>query len=283
MNFGYLIVVSSNKECDYAKMAYALAISIKTTQKAGYDKIALVIDDPMKVKNYNSRWVFDKIISWDEQTYWDGRSWMDKLSPWETTICLDADMLFTRDYSHWVDYFINNCELYVANKAYTYRNDLVVSDYYRKTFEKNNLPNLYSFFTYFKKNSDLANQFFDLGRYIIKNSEEFSNLYLNDYKPKVVGTDEAFALSAKILGIEDQIAYPLDFPKVVHMKGMAQSWPWAADKVSDYAGFYVNKRPEIKIGSYLQSSIVHYVEKDKMTDEVISILEERLWNKAPTF
>ena len=29
MNFGYLIVVASNKDIDYLKLAYALALSIK--------------------------------------------------------------------------------------------------------------------------------------------------------------------------------------------------------------------------------------------------------------
>lgn len=279
MNFGYLIFVSSSSDHDYVKMAYALAISIKNTQKEGYDKVALVIDDPTKVEDLKSKWVFDKVISWNEETFWNGRSWMDRLSPWEYTVCLDADMLFTRDISHCIEYFIDNCDLYLPNKSYTYRNELVVSDFYRKTFTANSLPNLYSFFTFFKKNSKLTRDFFELGRFIIKNPEEFKNLFLSEYKPKIVGTDEAFALSAKILGIDDQISYSLDFPKVVHMKGQIQNWPWPADKVTDHVGFYINKKNEIKLGTYYQSEILHYVEKNKMTDEFVSILEERLWKK----
>jgi len=280
MNFGYLIIVSNNDDYDYAKMAYGLAVSIKNTQKEGYDKVALVIDDPSKIDKFKSPWVFDHVIKWNQEIFWNGRSWMDKLSPWDQTICLDADMLFTRDYSHWVDYFVENCDLYVANKSYTYRNELVTSDFYRKTFTVNNLPNLYSFYTFFKKESQLANDFFELGRYIIKNPDLFSNEFLFEYKPKIVGTDEAFSLSAKILGIEDQIAYPLEFPKVVHMKGMVQGWPWPADNSYDHVGFYKNKKQQLKIGNYLQTEIVHYVEKDRLNDEVLSILEERLWKKV---
>ncbi len=33
MNFGYLIVVATSKEYNYAQMAYALALSIKNTQR----------------------------------------------------------------------------------------------------------------------------------------------------------------------------------------------------------------------------------------------------------
>lgn len=279
MNFGYLIVVAEHESIDYLQLAYGLALSIKNTQQEGYDKVALVINNKDRLLKLKSSWVFDQVIEWSEETFWDGRSWMDKLTPWEHTVCLDADMLFLRDYSHWIDYFVENSELYIANKSYTYRGDIVTGDYYRKTFIKNNLPNLYSMWTYFKKDSNLASEFFELGRYIIKNPTEFSNVFLSEHKPKVLGTDEAFALSAKILDISDDISYPLEFPRIVHMKPMVQNWPWPADAWSDHVGFYLNRKGQLKIGNYYQSDIVHYVEKDKINDEMINILEEIAWKK----
>jgi len=279
MNFGYLIVVSSNKEVDYLKLAYALALSIKNTQKPGYDKVALVIDNPEPIKNLKSPWVFDHVIKWDKETHWDGRSWMDQLSPFENTVCLDADMLFLRDYSHWIDYFVKHKDLYVASKAYTYRGEEITSDFYRKAFTKNKIPSLYSMFTFFKKNTDIATEFFELGRFILKNPIEFKNLYMSDFRPKVVGTDEAFGLAAKILDIADDIAHDLDFPKLVHLKPMIQNWPWAAERVTEHAGFYFNMHGNLKIGNYQQYDIVHYVEKDLITDEIVSMLEEIAWNK----
>lgn len=279
MKFGYLLVVAEHESVDYLQLAYSLALSIKNTQKEGYDQVALVIGDKTKLASLSSPWVFDQVIEWDQETFWDGRSWMDQLTPFDHTVCLDADMLFTRDYSHWIDYFIESSELYVANKAYTYRGETVTGDYYRKTFIKNNLPNLYSMWTFFKKDAEITKNFFELGRHIIKNPVEFSNIFLTEHKPKVVGTDEAFALSAKILDIVDQIAYPLDFPKIVHMKPMVQNFPWPADKWSDHVGFYVDRRGNIKIGNYQQTDIVHYVEKDRMTTEVVNVLEEIAWKK----
>ena len=279
MKFGYLIVVSKDKNVDYLKCAYAAALSIKNTQKPGYDQVALVIDDKFDVKRLASPWVFDFVIEWNQEKHWDGRSWMDKLTPFEHTVCIDADMLFLRDYSHWIDYLIENKELYVSNKAFTYRGEEITSDYYRKAFTKNDIPNLYSMFTFFNKKSDLAKEFFTLGRYILKNPTEFKNLYMGEHKPKVVGTDEAFGLAAKILDIADDIAHDLDFPRVVHMKPMVQNWPWTADKVTEHAGFYLNRNGNLKIGNYQQYDIVHYVEKDLITDETINILEEVAWHK----
>lgn len=277
MNFGYLLIVSTSESADYLKMAYALAMSIKNTQKEGYDSVALVIDQPELVKELKSPWVFDHVIPWNQESYWDGRSWMDKLTPFDSTVCLDVDMLFTRDFSHWIDYFVENSELYVANRAYNYRGQIAEDDFYRAAFRKNNLPNLYSYYTFLKKDSEIAKEFFTLGRYIIKNPKEFSNLYLTEYKPKVLGTDEAFGLSAKLLGIEDQISYDLEFPKVLHMKPMIQNWPWTAELWSNHVGFYVNRQSAVKIGNYQQTDIIHYVEKDKITDEVVGILENKLW------
>lgn len=279
MTFGYLIVVAKHETIDYTKLAYSLALSIKNTQKWGYNNVALVTDDVSAVEQLKSPWVFDKVIPWNKEKGWDGRSWMDHLTPWDNTICLDADMLFTRDVSHWAEYFINNSELYVANKAFTYRGEVITGDFYRKAFVKNNLPNLYSFYTFFKKDSKLAKEFFTLARHIIKNPNEFKNTFFPDFKPKIIGTDEAFALSSKILDITDQIAYDLDFPKVVHMKPMIQNWPWPSDRYTDHVGFYFNVNNELKIGNYRQYDVVHYVEKELITDEIISIQEEKLWQK----
>ena len=277
MKFGYLIVVAEHETIDYMQLAYGLALSIKNTQRPGFDQVALVINNKQKLQNIKSGWVFDHVIEWDQETFWDGRSWMDQLSPFDNTVCLDADMLFLRDYSHWAEYFIENSELYIANKSFTYRGETVTDQHHRKAFVKNKLPNLYSFYTFFKKDSELAKEFFNLGRDIIKNPVEFSNMFLSEYKPKILGTDEAFALAAKLLDITDVISYDLEFPRVVHMKPMIQNWPWPADAWSDHVGFYLNKTGQLKIGNYQQQDIVHYVEKDKMNREMISILEEIAW------
>lgn len=277
MNFGYLIIVKDNQDIDYLKMAYALALSIKNTQKSGFDKVALVTDNIDQIDKLKSPWVFDKIIKKDLEDGWDSRSWMDRLTPWQYTVCLDADMLITRDISHWINHLIDTTDLYIPSKSFTYRNDTVESDFYRKTFVRNELPNYYSFFTFFKKITPRVRNFFNLNRYIIKNQIEFKNIYLSNYIPKIIGTDEAFALSASILGIEKDISYDLEFPRVVHMKGMVQGWPWPAEKVTDYVGFYFNKENGLKIGNYHQYDLVHYVEKDLATDELISILEEIAW------
>lgn len=277
MNFGYLLIISEHEKTDYLTLAYALALSIKNTQRQGYNKVALVTNNAHAVAELAAPWVFDQVIEWDKETFWDGRSWMDQLSPWDYTVCLDVDMLFFRDHSHCIEYFIeSNTELFLPSTVYTYREEEVVSDYYRTTFTANNLPNLYSFYTFFKKDSQIVNNFFKLNRYIIKNPTEFKHSFLSDNIPKVVGTDEAFSLSAKLLGL-DSITYKSEFLKVVHLKPMIQNWPWPAELVTDHAALCIDLQGRLKIGNYQQYGIVHYVEKNFITREVISILESIAW------
>lgn len=275
MNFGYLLIANKSADVDYNKLAYALALSIKNTQKEGFDRVCLITDDKQSVENLKSPWVFDHIIENKEFNGWEGRSHMDLLTPFDQTVCLDTDMLFLNDYSTWIEYFVKNTNLFVADTAYTYRGEKITSNFYRKTFTANDLPNLYSFYTYFNKNSQEAKEFFELQRQIYYNPVEFSNLFLSKFKPKVIGTDEAFALAANLLNYSP---LNLDFPKVVHMKGMLQNWPWPAEEWTDHVGFYFNKSG-LKIGNFQQSDIVHYNNKNLITDEIISILEETAWKK----
>lgn len=280
MKFGYLLFVAQNEKTDYLKLAYSLALSIKLTQKEGYDKVALVIDDKTQVSKLKSSWVFDEVLEWkDNNFFWNGRSWMDKLSPWEYTVCLDVDMLFFRDYSHWIDFFIDNeIDLFLPCKAFTYRGEIIISDHYRKTFTANELPNLYSFYTFFNK-KNIESNFFSLGRHILCNPDTYKNSFLSNYKPSVVGTDEALSLSAKLLGLDNITNDRLDIPRIVHLKPMVQNWPWPADSVSDHVGFYFDLNGNLKIGNYQQYDIVHFNEKNLITDEVVTILENKIWKK----
>lgn len=262
MSFGYLIVVSSHEKHDYHAMAYLLALSIKRTQKIGYDNVALVTDSQEKLDLFKTSWVFDKVEYWDKKTYWDGRSYMNKISPWQHTVCLDADMIFLRDSSHWIDHFVENTDLYIPSKVYTYRGEVVTSDYYRKSYLPNKLPTLYSGYTFFKKESMLVDKFFNLVQKITENKEQFRNTFLEEPRPPEMGTDEIFSLTAKILDISDVISYPLEFPKIVHMKSMIQNFKSHVSKWNLDLGFYSNNLDDYKIGSFSQMDILHYVEKD---------------------
>jgi hypothetical protein len=272
MSKGY-VILAQNSEDDYVKMAYALALSIKCTQKT-VNSISLITDVPDAVP-YHCREVFDHIIKipwyddalnseWKIENRWK----IYHISPYDETVLLDADMIFLTDVSHWWDYLNKNYDLYVTSNVLTYRNEVVNEDFYRKAFVNNNLPNLYSAFTYFKK-SELAEEFWKTVEIIVKDWKNFYNQFLFESKPKFLSIDVSFALAAKILGITDQITSKLIYPSFTHMKGRCQMWERSSDNWSDLVGSYLDKNGKLKIGNFQQSGIFHYTEKNFLTDHVL--------------
>ena len=79
-------------------------------------------------------------------------------------------------------------------------------------------------------------------------------------------TDEAFALAAKILDINDALSLDNDIIKVVHLKPMIQNWPWPTEEVFDHVGFYFDLDGQLKIGNYQQLNILHYYKKEIITE-----------------
>jgi hypothetical protein len=257
MTQGYLVLAQGG----YARLAEKLAASIKETQSK-INNISIITDEVVD-KN-----LFDKVINIPENDLSIGEQWkihnrvyFYDLTPYDETVILDADMLFLTDVSHWWDLF-KFYELLVTDKVKTYRDQTVTNSPYRKTFRANNLPDLYSAFTYFKK-CETSKVFFNLVKSIIKNWDEYIMRYAPEYKQRFPSIDLAFALSARILGIEDKIISPFEFPTFAHMKTGCQGWRSVSsyEKWSDAVGLYKTQNG-IKIGGYLQHGILHYVEKD---------------------
>ena len=275
----------------YQRMAYGLALSLLLTQPKGRNKLAMgvskeekslvsakirsvlgkenIIEIPWKDHAANSKWKLEN--EW-KSIY---------MSPFEHTVKLDADMLFLSDTSHWFDY-LKDSKLVFATNARTYRGELVTSDYYRKVFTSNDLPNVYSAYFYFDK-SDEAFEFFKLSEVIFNNWEKFFFEYFEPLeRPRFVSTDVVFALAAKILKIEDlnrNKPIAKDFPTFVHMKSRLQHWPEDHLMNEDWTKMipvYFNNDCQLKIGNYLQTLPFHYFVKEFLTDEIIMQMEKKL-------
>lgn len=272
MTKGYLVLAQNNKNDDYVKMAYILGMSIKITQKT-VKNITLITDIPEAVPHHYAE-VFDHIlpIKWYDDALnseWkiENRWKLYHLSPYDETIVLDADMLFLTDISSWWNYLSNHHDLFITDKVLTYRNEIVTSDYYRKTFTSNNLPNTYSAFTYFKKTDD-AKIFWKMVELIVKDWNIFYENFLKDQRPKFLSIDVAFAIAVKLLGFEDKVFSKFEYPTFVHLKGHVQNWNNSDDIWTKKVSFYLNNNCQIKIGNFQQSGILHYTEKSFINDNV---------------
>ena len=280
---GYLTFAQNGGDMDYLRMAYALALSLKATQRETLSHLSVVITPGMPVPD-KYRAVFDEVIdvpwvdearesSWKLENEWKAYH----ATPYKETVKLDADMLFLSDVSHWWSTF--ESDLFACTQVETYRGQLVTSDFYRKTFTANNLPNVYSAFAFFRY-SDMAQEFFNLSEIIFHNWQKFFHEYLEpDTRPKVVSTDVVFALAMKLLDISDQCTSSyLPAPRFVHMRSQVQNWPEgiASEEWIKHVRPSLTSDLQLKLGLYRQHLPVHYHWKSFLTNEMIITFEKAL-------
>ena len=270
------VVLAQNSEVNYVRLAYALALSLKITQPSA--NISIITND-LVLDEYTD--VFDNIIPipWSDSAIdsaWkiENRWKIYHASPYDETIVLDVDMLVFRDLTPFWEIF-QNYELYITGKVLDYRNNVITSDYYRKTFTENNLPNLYTGLHYFKK-CNFSKQFYEWMELITNNWELFYGKYVSNQYPGRASMDVTAALTSKILDCESKITnYNFDSVSFVHMKPMIQGWKAPTDTWRQAVGAYFNDNCELKIGNFRQYSIFHYTEKEFLTDQMIKKMENK--------
>ena len=283
MTRGFLILAQNSKNADYVRMAYALALSIKNTQKTD-NKVCLATDVPLETLNQKVKFVFDNIvpIPWIDaaaNSTWkiDNKWKYYHMTPYDETIILDADMIFPADISHWWN-ILSRQDIWITDTPVTYKGESITSTKYRNAFVSNKLPNVYTAFMYFKKTTFTA-ELFSLIEIIFNNWERFFYNYLDETRPKHLSGDVAYALAIKILGIENECFGNLEsFPTFVHMKGHLQNIneKFITEDWTQNIPTYFREDGGFKIGNYEQVLPFHYHIKEWLTDDMIAVLEKRV-------
>lgn len=273
MSKGYLVLAEGK---EYIRLAYALALSLKATQKT-ISNISIATNDHVPKEYVN---LFENIIPipWvekeDTSRFKVEHRWkLYHISPYEETVVLDADMLVLNDLEHYWQEFVKH-DVYYTSKVYTYRGDLITNDFYRKAFTQNNLPNLYSALHYFKKR-DFSKEFYSWVELITNNWNLFYGKYVSESYPSQPSMDITAALAAKIMDCGDTITnYNRDPVCFVHMKPLIQGWKIPSDDWTKIVGTYFDNAAQLKIGNYSQSGVFHYTENSFLTDDIIQKLEQ---------
>lgn len=281
---GFLTFAQNSGDTDYLRMAYALALSLKATQSEVKD-LSVVVTPGMEIPD-KYREVFDEVIDvpWlDEarQSKWKlENEWKSyHITPYEETVKLDGDMLFTTDIAHWWP-ILGRQDFHACTQVEAYRGELITNDYYRKVFTANNLPNVYTAFMYFKY-SDFAKEVFELAEIIFHNWETFFHQFLEPVlRPTFVSTDVVFALALKLLDAVDEGTNDLlPLPRFVHMKSHIQGWPEADDLNENWLTHVpatLTNDLQLKVGLHRQTLPFHYHQKQFLTDEIIRTYEKAL-------
>ena len=286
MSRGYIVIAQNSGETDYLRMAYALALSLKATQSTVSD-LTVCVDKKTKVpKKYLE--VFDQVVEipWNddaEASDWkiDNKWKYYYMSPYDETVILDTDMVFPGDVSHWWD-ILNEKDIWACTNVKTFRGENAVDHnmYYREYFIKNNLPNVYTAFFYFKK-SDLATEFFKLVEIIFQNWQRFFFKYMTNGKPDKLSADVVYALAIQLLGIEQEstVDQLTEVPTITHMKSFIQDVPSGSfldEKWTLSLPTYFSDIKTFKVGNFQQQYPFHYVDKNWLTDDIIKSLENEV-------
>lgn len=176
-------------------------------------------------------------------------------SPYRQTIKLEADMICTSSIDHWWTLFEHR-DVVISQGARDFYNNNATSRHYRKTFDINNLPDVYNAITYWRM-SKTAQEFFKTVKNIFKNWKDYRTLLkFPDDQPT---TDVVYAMASVIVGIEN-VTLPLGYgPTIVHMKRRmieTQTDNWTKELV------WENVDKGLRIQTVAQQGLVHYHIKD---------------------
>jgi len=272
MTKGYLIL-AQNSNVNYIRQAYALALSIKKFQPT-INNVSLVTNDSVPDEYLSA---FDNIIeipfgdhardsSWKVENRWK----LYHATPYDETIVLDANMLFLENMESLWSY-VKDKNLFFTSTVTDYKHRAVIDTIYRKTFIENNLPNLYSGLYYFKK-SNASLEFFKLLEFVTYNWQRIYHDITPKQTQKWYSMDVSVSITAKILGIDNEIINPNSPFKFTHMKPAIQSWDPIPESFLSQTLINFNNKCELYFNNIKQLGILHYVEDEFLTDKIIEAL-----------
>ena len=276
MSKGFLVLAQNNDRVDYLKQAYALALSIRSSQLAVKD-ISLITDAKVPAKY---RKVFDQIIpipfqddAKDSEWKIENRWKFYHVSPYDETIVLDVDMLMLEDISLWWDYCANR-DLVFCSRIRNHKLDHIpIDQFHRKTFIANGLTNPYFGLHYFRK-SQTAYEFYKILEFICNNWNWcYDRFAIREYQ-NWLSMDLATAIAIEMMGLQETVLdvnSPFEF---IHMKLPLQDWPFAASTWYDTVPVLLNDQGELFVGNIKQHKLFHYVEKNFISDSMLKKLQD---------
>jgi hypothetical protein len=272
------VFVAQQSDVDYIRQAYALALSIKLHNKE-HNQTCLVTNDEVPEEYKHA---FDHIVSipWTDladRSVWkvENRWKVVHATPFEENLVYDVDMLLLNSNDHWWQYFEKH-DVLLTSTVTTYRNDIVTSDFYRKAFTANNLPNVYVGVFYFKKVT-FTFEFFKWIEVITANWKDFYKTHLSNHTQNFVSMDVNAALATKIMDCENLVLVKnTQMPSFVHMKPAIQGWKTPPAKWTHVVSSYFDEDCGLKVGNFRQQGVFHYTEPEFLEDHMIEKLRRKL-------
>ena len=256
---GYFAFAQNTATVNYLELAYAQAVSIKSTQTINQYAVAVDTETKKLITNEH-RSVFDYIIDiLDPDVQAMNNEWQAwHLTPFKETVKLESDMLFTVNVDHWWP-GMRLQEVCFTTKVRNYEGNISTARDYRKLFDENDLPDIYTGMYYFRFGR-ISMELFQLAQAVYQHWPLFRDHMLKNCREYNPSTDVAFAIAAKILGTEHCVNPALDYPSFVHMKGAINGLDVTANWQDVFPCELYNNH--LMINFTRQQWPVHYYQKD---------------------
>jgi hypothetical protein len=229
---GFLIPAFNSEHVDYESCAEQLAASIREHHPDAPITILTQADLPQTD-------VQGQALDW----------FAYRLSPYRQTIKLEADMIMAGPCLHWFD-IMQHLDLCVSTSCRDFYGEPSSCRIYRKTFDDNQLPDVYNAVTYWRV-SELARDFFALVRDIFARWNDYRRLL--KFADDEATTDVVYAMAVKILG-EERCTMPwASYPRITHMKrGVVPI------RTQDWTRELIWEADPLRINTVAQWGAVHY-------------------------
>lgn len=210
---GFVVVAVNSDSTDYVACARQLAASLHAWNADA--KVCLISDREHQAPEFDHQIQ----LPWgdqDSRKHWklsnDWQVW--NASPYRQTIKLEADMLICGPIDHWWS-MCQHRDVCISTGARDFYDRPALSRFYRRTFDNNNLPDVYNAIVYWRR-SKTAQEFWSLCRQLFENWNQIRTLL--KFSEADATTDVIYAIAAVILGPETVTMPWASYPKIVHMK-----------------------------------------------------------------
>lgn len=258
MSKGFLWFAQNNNTTDYAKLSIELAKTIKQHNRK--NAVCVITDHNTKIQSehIDSVIVLNQDNSEHESIKFSNEYKAFALTPFTHTVKLEADMLWTANTDWWWNHLCQHNMIFSVN-CLNYKDEIVKRTPYRKLFDKNHLPNVYSGMFYFRK-SHTSKHFFKLCETITLNWTVVRDECLINCHDAVPTTDVVYAMALRIMDTTNETLIDYPWFKFIHSKSAVNKVEIAQHQ---YNYLYPLKlKDRIYLGGHRLDRVWHYYEKN---------------------
>lgn len=267
---------------DQVYYSYALALSIKACDPDA--EVCLIVDknksDDVPSKYHHA---FDYIteLPFGNTGHADGfhgsNFWqLLHCTPFEENIYLDHDTLVNKiDIDALWDQFSNK-DIAASNSANTFRNLPFNKAHRFEIEEAYNLPKLFNNMFYFKRDSELAIEWFKMADPVFQNWREVYKSLFNDKKPLSFDKNVLCNVVHSLLDVENVVTHRITN---LYDLDLRAQWLWSEDIPEEWTEmlnyWYTDEGRLIVENSAIENGIIHYRDKKFLNQEVLDVIRDQ--------